>query len=63
MKKLDIHGIKVNYNFANFELFKKVKDKCFKFCIWGVLFKRSVQEFLRMKYKKEHIDAIFSNFT
>lgn len=61
MRKLNIQGINVNFNFANFELFKKVKDKGFKFCIWGVLFKRSMHKFLTMKYKDEYIDAIMSN--
>ena len=61
MRKLNIKGINVNYNYANFELFKKVKDLGFKFCIWGVLFKRSMQKFLTMKYNGEYIDAMMSN--
>jgi len=61
MRKLNVQGINVNYNFANFELFKKVKDKGFKFYVWGVLFKRSMHEFLTMKYKEEYIDAMMSN--
>jgi glycerophosphoryl diester phosphodiesterase len=61
MRKLNIMGINVNYNYANFELFKKVKDYGFKFCVWGVLFKRSMQKFLTMKYNGEYIDAIMSN--
>lgn len=61
MRKLNIQGINVNFNFVNFELFKKIKDKGFKFYIWGVLFKRSMREFLTMKYKEQYIDAIFSN--
>ena len=61
MRKLNIQVINVNFNFVNFELFKKVKDKGFKFYIWGVLFKRSMQEFLTMKYKEEYIDAMMSN--
>ncbi|MFX0048174.1 MAG: glycerophosphodiester phosphodiesterase, partial [Candidatus Hermodarchaeota archaeon] len=43
MRKLNIEGINVNYNFANLELFKKVKELGFKFYVWGVLFKRSMQ--------------------
>ena len=61
MRKLNIKGINVNYNLANFELFKRVKDHGFKFCVWGVLFKRSMQKFLTMKYNGEYIDAIMSN--
>ena len=61
MRKLNIKGINVNYNFANIELFKRVKELGFNFCIWGVLFKRSMKKFLTMKYKGEYIDAIMSN--
>lgn len=61
MRKLNVQGINVNYNFANFELFKKVKDEGFKFYIWGVLFKRTIHKFLTMKYKEEYIDAMMSN--
>ncbi|MBY8980204.1 MAG: hypothetical protein KGD72_07420 [Candidatus Lokiarchaeota archaeon] len=61
MRKLNIKGFNVNYNFANFELFKRVKEHGFKFCVWGVLFKRSMKNFLTMKYKGEYIDAIMSN--
>ncbi len=62
MRKLNVQIINVHYNFANFELFKKVKDAGFKFYVWGVLFKRSMEKFLKMKYKGEHIDALYSNF-
>ncbi len=61
MRKLNIMGINVNFNYANFELFKRVKEHGFKFCVWGVLFKRSMQKLLTMKYKGEYIDAIMSN--
>ena len=61
MRKLNVQGINVNYNFANFELFKKAKEEGFKFYIWGILFKRSMQKFLRMKYRDEYIDAMMSN--
>ena len=61
MRKLNVQVINVNFNFVNFELFKKVKDKGFKFYAWGVLFKRSMQKFLNMKYKEEYIDAMMSN--
>ena len=61
MRKLNIIGFNVNYNFANFELFKRVKEHGFKFCVWGVLFKRSMKNLLTMKYKGEYIDAIMSN--
>lgn len=61
MRKLNIKGINVNYNFANFELFKRVKEHGFKFCVWGVLFKRSMKKFLTMKYNGDYIDAIMSN--
>jgi glycerophosphoryl diester phosphodiesterase len=61
MRKLNIRGINVNYNYANFELFKRVKDLGFKFCVWGVLFKRSMKKFLTMKYNGEYIDAMMSN--
>ncbi len=61
MRKLNINGINVNYNYANFELFKRVKDHGFKFCVWGVLFKRSMKKLLTMRYKAEYIDAMMSN--
>jgi len=61
MRKLNIKGFNVNYNLANFELFKRVKEHGFKFYLWGVLFKRSMKNFLTMKYKGEYIDAIMSN--
>jgi len=61
MRKLNIKGINVNHNYANFDLFKRIKDHGFKFCVWGVLFKRSMKKFLTMKYNGEYIDAIMSN--
>lgn len=61
MRKLNIKVINVNFNFANFELFKKVKEEGFKFYVWGILFKRSMHELLTMKYKEEYIDAMMSN--
>jgi len=61
MRKLNIQVINVNFNFANFELFKKVKEEGFKFYVWGILFKRSMHELLTMKYKGEYIDAMMSN--
>jgi glycerophosphoryl diester phosphodiesterase len=61
MRKLNIMGINVNFNYVNFELFKRIKEHGFKFCVWGVLFKRSMQKLLTMKYKGEYIDAIMSN--
>jgi glycerophosphoryl diester phosphodiesterase len=62
MKKLNIQGINVNFNVATFELFKMVKDLGFKFCVWGLLFNRSIQKFLTMNYKGQYIDAMMSNF-
>ena len=62
MKKLNVTGININYNFATLDLFKMVKDLGFKFCIWGVLFKRSMQRCLNMSYKGQYIDAMMSNF-
>ena len=62
MKNLNIQGINVNYNFANFELFKKVIDNGFKFCVWGVLFNRTMEKFLKMNYQGRTIDAMMSNF-
>ncbi len=61
MRKLNIQGINVNFNYANYELFKKVKEEGFKFYIWGILFERSIKNFLGMKYNGEYVDAIFSN--
>ena len=61
MRKLNVEGINVNYNYANIELFKKIKELGFKFYVWGVLFKRSMQKFLSMKYNDNYIDAIFTN--
>jgi glycerophosphoryl diester phosphodiesterase len=62
MKELNIQGINVNFNLATPGLFKMVKDHGFKFCIWGLLFKRSIQKCLRMNYKGQFIDAAMSNF-
>ena len=61
MRKLNIQVINVNFNFANFELFKKVKEEGFKFYVWGILFKRTMHELLTMKDKGEYIDAMMSN--
>jgi len=61
MRKLNIQGINVNFNYANYDLFKKVKDEGFKFYIWGLLFERSIKNFLSMKYNGEYVDAVFSN--
>ncbi|MCK4287000.1 MAG: hypothetical protein KAX18_12395, partial [Candidatus Lokiarchaeota archaeon] len=62
MRELNIQGINVKYNFATFELFKLVKDNGFKFCVWGLLFKRPMEKFLKMNYKGQFIDAMMSNF-
>ncbi len=62
MKELDIQGINVKYNFATFELFKLVKDNGFKFYVWGLLFRRPMEKFLKMKYKEQSIDSMMSNF-
>ncbi|KKN19478.1 hypothetical protein LCGC14_0945320 [marine sediment metagenome] len=62
MRELNIQGINVKYNFATFELFKLVKENGFKFYVWGVLFKRSMQKFLKMNYKGQSVDAMMSNF-
>lgn len=61
MRRLNVEGFNVNYNYANFELFKRVKELGFKFYLWGVLFKRSMHKFLTMKYNGEYIDGIMSN--
>ena len=61
MRKLNIKGFNINYNLANFELFKRVKELGFKFYLWGVLFKRSMHKFLIMKYNGEYIDGMMSN--
>jgi len=61
MRKLNIKAFNINYNLANFELFKRVKEHGFKICVWGILFKRSMKNFLTMKYNGEYIDAIMSN--
>lgn len=62
MYDLDVKVINVNYNFANYDLFRIVKDLGFKFYVWGVLFKQTMEKFLSMNYKGEFIDAMFSNF-
>ncbi|MHA1561337.1 MAG: glycerophosphodiester phosphodiesterase [Promethearchaeota archaeon] len=62
MKKLNITGINVKYNFVNFELFKLVKDNGFKFYVWGVLFNRSMEKILKMNYKGQMVDSMMSNF-
>jgi glycerophosphoryl diester phosphodiesterase len=62
MRKLNIQAINVKYNFATSELFKMVKEKGFSFYVWGVLFNRPMQKFLRMKYKGQSIDSMMSNF-
>jgi glycerophosphoryl diester phosphodiesterase len=62
MNDLDVEIINVNYNFANYDLFRMVKDMGFKFYLWGVLFKETMEKFLSMNYRGEFIDAMFSNF-
>ena len=61
MRKLNVEGINVNFNFVTLDLFKRVKDLGFKFYVWGVLFKRSMQKLLTMKYNGSYIDAMMSN--
>ena len=61
MRELDVQVVNVNHNYSNYEVFKMVKDNGFKFYVWGVLFKRSIEKLLRMKYKEDYIDAIMSN--
>jgi hypothetical protein len=61
MRDLDIQVINVNHNYSNFELFKMVKDKGLKYYVWGVLFRRSFEKFLKMKYDGECIDGMMSN--
>ena len=61
MRKLNVEGINVNFNFVTFDLFKRVKDFGFKFYVWGVLFKRKMEELLTMKYNGNYIDAMMSN--
>jgi len=52
----------MKYNFANFELFKLVKENDLKFYVWGLLFNRSMQKFLNLNYKGQSVDAMMSNF-
>lgn len=61
MRKLNVEGINVNFNFVTVDLFKRVKDLGFKFYVWGVLFKRKMQELLTMNYNGYYIDAMMSN--
>ena len=62
MKKLNIQGINVNYNYATEELFKRVKEHGFKFCVWGLLFKRSMEKILKMRSNGYYVDTVMSNF-
>jgi glycerophosphoryl diester phosphodiesterase len=62
MRKLNIQGINIKYNFATFDLFKIVKDSGFKFYVWGLLFNRSIEKFLKMNYRGQYVDAVMSNF-
>jgi len=62
MRELNIQAINVKYNFATSELFKLVKENGFKFYVWGLLFKRPMEKFLRMNYKGQPVDAMMSNF-
>ncbi|MFW9828199.1 MAG: glycerophosphodiester phosphodiesterase [Candidatus Thorarchaeota archaeon] len=62
MKNLDIRVINVNYSFANFELFKNVIKKGFEFYIWGIIFNRNMERFLKMNFNGKYIDAMMSNF-
>ncbi|NHJ22420.1 MAG: hypothetical protein EAX91_15850 [Candidatus Lokiarchaeota archaeon] len=61
MRRLNVEGINVNFNFVTFDLFKRVKELGFKFYVWGVLFKRKMQDLLTMKYDGKYIDAMMSN--
>ncbi|MFX1567701.1 MAG: glycerophosphodiester phosphodiesterase [Promethearchaeota archaeon] len=62
MTDLNVGCINVNYNIANFELFKLVVSKGYTFCVWGLLFNRSMEKFLKMNYQGRYIDAMMSNF-
>ncbi|TXT60774.1 MAG: Glycerophosphoryl diester phosphodiesterase family protein [Promethearchaeota archaeon] len=62
MNELDVNTVNVNYGYSNYNLFKRVKDLGFKFYVWGLIFKRSMKKFLKMKYKNNYIDGMFSNF-
>jgi len=62
MRKLNIQGINVKYNFATFDLFKLVKEYGFEFYVWGLLFNRSIEKFLNMNYQGQYVDAVMSNF-
>jgi len=62
MRELNVASINVNYNFATFDLFKNVIKNGFKFCVWGVLFNRSMEKFLKMNYQGRYVDAMMSNF-
>ena len=61
MRNLKISGINVNFNYANLDLFKVIKEKGFKFYVWGVFFRRTMEKFLKMKYNGSYVDAIYSN--
>jgi glycerophosphoryl diester phosphodiesterase len=62
MHDLDVKVINVNYNFANYDLFKMIKDMGFRFYLWGLLFRKTMEKFLSMNYHGEFIDGMFSNF-
>ncbi len=62
MKDLNVTSINVNYNFATFKLFKTVVKHGLNFCVWGVMFNRSMEKFLKMNYQGRYIDAMMSNF-
>ncbi len=61
MRKLNVQGINVNFNYADYDLFKIVKDRGFTFYIWGIQFERTIKNFLSMNYNGEFVDAVFSN--
>jgi hypothetical protein len=62
MNSLDIRVINVHYSFSNFELFKNIINKGFEFYIWGIIFNRNMERFLKMNFNGKYIDAMMSNF-
>ena len=61
MRELDVQAVNLKFDYANYEIFKMVKKLGFKFYVWDILFRRSMEKFLRMNYNNNRVDAIYSN--
>ena len=62
MKELDVQVINLNHHRFNLEIFNQVKEAGFRFYLWGVLFKFFMRKYLKLSYKGQKIDGIYTNY-